>query len=145
MVDWTAADINADAKELQKAGEQAVAGGPSSDAARAFQKEIDGMYNRHGADYVRAVFKQVKQDVGGVNAFSEAASGSNADQLCFLHGIVRSTARLVSGQDDPISQVCGYSTPMPPTMFHVEVPYNIYSQPDIYNQANFYNQRRVRK
>jgi len=126
MADWTAAEINADATELRKAGEQAVAAGRSSDAARAFQSEIDGMYDRHGLAYVRAVFKQVKQDVGGVNAFTEAASGSNADQLCFLHGIARSAARLVSGQDDPLSQVCGYSTPLPQEAFQIEIPFNNY-------------------
>lgn len=111
MGNWTAADIKADATALRSAGEKAVAEGPNSDSARAFIQEISGMYNRNGAAYVRSVFDQVKQEVGGTNVFSVAANGG-PDQLCFDHGIFASAVGLASGKDDPIGMICGYSTPL---------------------------------
>jgi hypothetical protein len=128
MVDWTDAQIKADATELKKSGETALAAGPYSDEARAFQQEINGMYDRNGIAYVRSVFNQAKQDVGNLGIISEAAGGTDVDQLCFSHGAVRTGARYVTGQEDPLGQVCGYSTPVPIPRgtYKVELPPKIY-------------------
>jgi len=128
MAEWTDAQIKADATELKKSGEIALAAGPHSDQAHAFQQEINGMYDRHGIDYVRSVFNQVKQQVGNLSVFSDAADGETPDQLCFTHGAARTGARYVTGQEDPLGLVCGYSTPTPTPRetYQVEIPPNTY-------------------